>query len=293
MSSVTIRTPAKLNLGLEVIAPRTDGYHDLCTIYQAISIYDELKICQHNEFAYVSDPRIPEHLDLARSAMTAGVEKSSWSGRVRLIKLIPIAAGLGGGSSDAALILRMINSDNTGINLNRKAASIGADVPFFVIGGTALATGIGDILQPIDTPNLWFVVVVPDLEIAGKTARLFQGLQSIDFSDGTRVRALAQSINEWNSDLPATFPNAFERQMREFPEVDEAWKLLDHIAGRVALSGAGPAMYSWHASEDEALNVASQLEPNHRFRVLVARAVGPHCDDPTLRAFKGVLESAS
>src|SRR5690606_24555329 len=107
MNRVTIRVPAKLNLGLEVLRRRDDGYHDLATIFQAIDLLDDFSVEPADEREYCGGARMPPDSDIARRAYLVIGSERSWTGRITVRKQIPIAGGLGGGSSDAGLAVRL------------------------------------------------------------------------------------------------------------------------------------------------------------------------------------------
>ncbi len=290
MSPLTARTPAKLNLGLEIASRRADGYHEIWTIFQSITIYDELSFEPSPVFAYDSDPSIDAATDLARPIFEAAALRHGWRGQLRASKSIPVAAGLGGGSSDAALALRLdASAARRGVD-HVAAARIGADVPFFVHGGTALATGIGEQLEPLETPDIWFVVHVPPISITDKTRTLFQGLVPADFSIGGTVRRIAQGLSGYSA-LPETLPNAFHRQMAAFPDYARAWNALDALAGRVALSGAGPALYSWHESHADARRICAALESSLSGATYLCRSSPRHQDEQEIQRLARALAS--
>ncbi len=287
MKPAFVRTPAKLNLGLEVVGRRPDGYHDLVTVFQAIDLYDELHAMPGVEFRYDGDPSLGSSDDIARPILETAARQQHWTGRLELRKRIPISAGLGGGSSDAALALRIAMFGQSADEIRALAASLGADGPFFVEGGTALGTGIGEQLERLPQPLLWFVIVTPQIEIRDKTTTLYAGLIADDFSSGDSVRDFARGLSErarpepvaenlhWAVRAMEHLPNSFGRQMLVFPAVCEAWKDLESLAGRVALSGAGPTVYSWHASYEEARGVYERMEKTGRL-VHVARTIERH-----------------
>lgn len=289
MHSVTVRVPAKLNLGLEVLRRRPDGYHELATIFQAIDIYDEFTVEPAGALEYHGDPRIPAGGDIARRAFLELGRERGWTGAISVHKQIPIAGGLGGGSSDAALPLRLAALADPSFDAHERARVIGADVPFFLRGGTALGRGIGDVLEPLPTPPWWFVIAVPEVQIERKTAALFAGLRPDDFSDGWRVEALARQLRAGDRSLPPELPNAFARQVFEYPQAAALRDALLQLAGRVALSGAGPSLFSWHDARDDAERVAGELGTSTSAPVFVARALGPHGDESDLAAFLRVL----
>lgn len=280
-----LRTPAKLNLGLEIVRKRPDGLHDLATVFQAVDIYDELRLYPASEFAYTSDPAIAPEDDLVRPIIEQAAEEQGWTASLALTKGIPIAAGLGGGSSDAALALRLRHARSAHGRTVDLAARIGADVPFFLRGGTARGEGIGELLTPLPTPDLWFVVHTPDVRLERKTRSLFQGLIAGDFTDGSAVDAISSILRSGSETLPDALPNAFERQMREVSVVATAWRELRSLSGRVALTGAGPSIYSWHRTRAEARAIAVDARSALGRRTFLCRAIPEHDDREQLLAF--------
>ena len=279
-------TPAKLNLGLEIVGRREDCYHEVRTILQAVSIYDELLLKQARGFMYKSDPGVSASEDLARPILERAAARHRWSGQLESRKSIPVAAGLGGGSSDAALALRLAAAAS-GISPSiEDATAVGADVPFFLSGGTALASGIGEELRRLPTPRLWFVVNVPPLAIKNKTRTLFQGLLPEDMSDGTAVERLSRDLGQLTRDGGVReLPNAFLRQMLKHAEVRRAWQTMIDVSGCASLSGAGPSVFSWHGSEAEAEDVAArarELLPGMTFQ---CAAIPVHSDEATVALF--------
>ena len=163
MSSVTVRAPAKINLGLSVGGPRADGFHDVATAYHAISLHDELVAAASEELsvAVTTADGIPlddvpqDSSNLAVAAALALAERAGVEPLVRLhiTKSIPVAGGMAGGSADAAAALVACDALwQTGLSrseLAELAAALGSDVPFSLVGGTALGTGRGEVLTPV------------------------------------------------------------------------------------------------------------------------------------------------
>jgi 4-diphosphocytidyl-2-C-methyl-D-erythritol kinase len=253
-------TPAKVNLGLEVVGRRPDGYHELVTILQTVSLYDAFEWKATGEpFEYVGPSGVPAESDLVRRALDSAPDRDGWTGRLRAIKRIPVAAGMGGGSAGAALALRLAFPDDSDDALEARAVALGADVPFFIRGGTALATGTGATLAPIVTPRLWLVLLSPPLDLPEKTPQLYRGLQPGDFTDGANVRDITERIGR-GEPLPQTLPNAFARQLLEYPVVRYACdRLVKAGASVVAVSGAGPTLFTPVASYREAVGIAERL----------------------------------
>jgi 4-diphosphocytidyl-2-C-methyl-D-erythritol kinase len=257
-----IRAYAKVNLTLEVLRRRDDGYHDVASVVHTISLADELYIEPAEEIVTLDDNLV------ARAAhMLAAATHTRPAARLRLHKRIPIAAGLGGGSSDAASTLVGLNRLwKTRLDypaLLRLAAELGSDVPFFIRGGAALMSGRGEQLRAL--PPLigqWLVLAVPEQSLPDKTARLYRALQPNDFSSGAASAALASRLEQGQSLVGVPLVNAFERAARaEFEGLNAQWAALERTCGvRFHLSGAGPALFALVANSVTAREMADRVE---------------------------------
>src|SRR5436190_8446884 len=176
---IRLPAPAKINLFLEITGKRADGYHTLETVFQTVSLADELTFSLQTELTLTcSDPRLPTDesnlvMRAARGLREALKEKRG--ARISLKKIIPTGAGLGGGSSDAATTLlalqKLWRRSLSTSRLARLAASLGADVPFFLKKGLCVATGIGDRLKPLRRlPRTSLVLVYPGFGVSTKAA---------------------------------------------------------------------------------------------------------------------------
>jgi len=170
------QSPAKVNLFLRVLGKRADGYHDILSLMQRISLCDEMSFALRGDGIVVRCPgsSLPEDrgniVYRAAEGMLADVPGHTGV-EIVIHKKIPVAAGLGGGSSNAATTLvtlnEMMGTPYSTEELMEMGARLGADVPFFIFGRTALASGIGDRLEPVeDIPRLWFVLVNPGFEVS-------------------------------------------------------------------------------------------------------------------------------
>lgn len=267
MSNLTIRAPAKLNLGLEVLGVRADGYHDIATILQAVSIFDDLTLrpSTHLELTCsLSELAGPSNLALVaaqRLQRQAAVESGA---SIHLTKGIPAAAGLGGASSDAAATLiaarQLWRID--GVDIGALAARLGSDVPFFLTGGTALATGRGDQLGALPGPEtLWFVVVSPTLDIERKTATMYTALGPDDMTGGETINRQADRLRDGATIDPTLLVNAFYRPLiAQHPALRPIARAMTGAgAPFVALSGAGPSHYTALSTADDARHLATSL----------------------------------
>lgn len=175
-ASITIKAPGKLNLHLRITGKRTDGYHEIESLFVPVALWDTLNISKAKKGLKVickgrELPEGPENL--VYQAARSFFEKTGIRGgaRISLVKEIPISSGLGGGSSDAAATLKGLNTlwdgPLPGKDLEKLALSLGADVPFFLFHGPAIARGIGELLEPVrDFPLFWYVIVSPVLAVS-------------------------------------------------------------------------------------------------------------------------------
>jgi 4-diphosphocytidyl-2-C-methyl-D-erythritol kinase len=284
---IEIDAPAKLNLGLEVISRRDDGFHEIATIFLTIDLYDRLTLSRSDELELsCNDAALAGEDNLAlRALQLLHAETSPRGGaRIHLCKRIPAAAGLGGASSDAAAALlagrELWQQDVSDARLHGLAARLGSDVPFFLHGGCAVGRGRGDLLEPLPLPaHLRFVVVVPEVRIPAKTASLYARLSTEDFSDGSLIATQVARLRSGRAPDLALLGNAFARPLYAMvPELADLPSIMrDAGAESVAVSGAGPAHYAVEATEAQAERVATHLRDRlgDHAQVFLARPVAP------------------
>ena len=244
--------PAKINWTLEVLRRREDGYHEVRTVMQTIDLCDELEFgAGEGVRLEVDGPHEATEDDLVLRAAALLDEGRGRGAQMRLTKWIPVAAGLGGGSSDAAAALRALN-DRRGLSrsaqeLSELAAEIGSDVPFFLCGGTALVEGRGERVTPLpDAAQTWLVLLVPPLQLPDKTRRMYAALAEADFTDGSRTERFVEVIRERRAVEDGDLYNVFERAAYAVFEELDAYReaLLGAGAQSVHLAGAGPALFA-------------------------------------------------
>ena len=267
-----LRAHAKVNLALEVLGRRPDGFHELATVLQTVDLHDRLTLEPAPALSLsCSRPDLEGEGNLALRAgrllrEAYGVHEGA---RIRLEKGIPVASGLGGGSADGAGALVGL-ARLWGLGLDRQALHplaerLGSDVPFFLYGGTALAEGRGERITPLPPAHpLWFVVVVPPIPVPpDKTARVFARVRPSHYSDGSRVRELVACLRAGRLPTPDLLHNALEGPAQSaFPALEEYRRaLLRAGASAVHLSGAGPALFSLVSGPEEGWEV---LEGLHR-----------------------------
>jgi 4-diphosphocytidyl-2-C-methyl-D-erythritol kinase len=261
------KAPAKINLFLRVLRKRTDGYHDISSLLQKITRYDELtftlKPVGINLACPGSDLPTSEDNLVFRAAQSIFAYTDYPSGvEIKLIKKIPLAAGLGGGSSDAATTLIALN-EICSLGLKKRdlmmlGAKLGADVPFFIFGNTALASGIGDKLKTVQNmPELNFVLINPQFQLSTKTVyeniNLRLTSQKINYSI-PRFFALGDVIRELHNDLE-------EVSLKLHPELNNLKQiLLCHGALGALMSGSGPTVFGIFPDEKSAKKAVRAVE---------------------------------
>lgn len=250
--AVRVRAPAKVNWTLEVLGKRPDGYHEVRTVLQTIDLADSVTLTPaSNLYLTCSDAALASEANLAYRA-AARLREASGAPAGALIaieKRIPVAAGLGGGSSDAAATLRGLRAlwglSIADGQLAALAAELGSDVPFFLRGGTALATGRGESITPLpDIPRRAITVAWPDTPVrADKTARTYAALRPEHYSNGSCSEALVARLRASEPLRDDDLCNAFEAVLAEAnPEAAAAFERARGL-GRGHLCGSGPALF--------------------------------------------------
>lgn len=264
MGSV-IRSPGKINLWLEVLRKRADGYHDLSSLMLPIEVYDllEVELCGGPGVTVSCDhPKVPsDERNLAWKAADLYLRTigSGEGVQIHLEKHIPVAAGLGGGSSNAASVLVALNGlfgnalDTEA--LRALAATLGADVPFFIGGRPALATGIGDRLEEVPgVPDYPLVLINPPLEVS--TAWVYKSLQLTRGASHIRLHSFQDQpwrLDQvlWNDLEPVT--------MARHPHLSAMKEWLSNRGALGALmSGSGPTLFGVFSDSDAAARVGEQ-----------------------------------
>lgn len=258
----TYLSPAKLNLGLKITGKRDDGYHLLKTVFCLIDLYDEvnIQITDNGKISLIEHQQAwPFYDDLSYKAAVLLQEYSgvSYGANIKLHKTIPSGAGLGGGSSNAATILLVLNK-LWDINLSKDeliklGVSLGADVPFFIYGKNALATGVGEILTPIEVPEQYFVLVKPSFHIP--TKNIFSHL-NIDFTQvDDKTITTDCLINTKENDL-------FTVATKLYPQLLNLANDLSKY-GNPVMTGSGSVMYLSFIDKNVAKKVAKILENSY------------------------------
>jgi 4-diphosphocytidyl-2-C-methyl-D-erythritol kinase len=264
--------PAKLNLFLHVTGRRSDGYHDLQTVFQLIDLADDIHI-QVRSDGLIERPTgpegVPPEADLMVKAARAlqAATATGFGATLSVTKRIPMGGGLGGGSSDAATVLVALNHLwKCGLNEGDLAAigvKLGADVPVFVRGRSAWAEGRGERLTPIELPETWFALVHPQVHVP--TAAVFQAPELTRNSPPITMGGFLQSGGR----------NDFEPVVRRrYPEVARALDWLGHFAP-ARLTGTGSCIFAPCAASDEAQDIVMRVPAPWRVMVVRGMNVSP------------------
>ena len=287
MADDTLSIPAyaKINLSLEVIGRRDDSYHEVVTILRTVDLADTVTLRPADGLTVTCDDATLSGKDnivwnaalvLARQA---GVSPNA---HITIEKRIPVAAGLGGGSADAAAALRGLNV-LWGLNLPDAelasvAGSLGSDVPFLLTGGAALGPGRGDQIEQLSAVETTRVLLVaPDGTISRKTPTLYGALTPDDYSDGEQTRRLADSATLATASLTSdSCRNVFTRAALEiFPGLNDVWERVAAVTEfPPCLSGAGPAFFCMPSDETEQATVAAALQNTGATAYLI-RTINP------------------
>jgi 4-diphosphocytidyl-2-C-methyl-D-erythritol kinase len=266
--------PAKINWTLEVLGRRDDGYHELRSVLQTISLCDQVTVAESDETRLTLSGHVSGLHGLTGEqnlAYKAYQVLAAELGRhepvaISIEKQIPVAAGLGGGSSDAAAVVRaLLTLWGEEVPRQRRrdlAAQLGSDVPFFVECGTVMAAGRGEQLTVLsEAPRKEIVVIARSDADPGKTAAMFAALQPGDYLDGSRSIALASLFNHRIAYGDRQLANSFDRAARErFADLEGDITALEDATGHKGqVAGAGPSVYAALDDEDRARWAANRL----------------------------------
>ena len=285
--STTVRAAAKINLHLGVGRVRDDGFHPLDTVYQAISLYDDVAVSEADEDAltvrgapFIDVRDIP--LDATNIALR-GVAEVACGGahRVHIEKQIPVAGGMAGGSADAAAALlahdRLHGLDQPDAVLLEQAARLGSDVPFSLVGGTARGRGRGELVEPIEDGGAWWWVVVP-AAVGLSTPDVYRHFDLLSPDAPTTPAEPVELLAALASGEPVRLARALRNDLQE-PAIHlrpELGTLIEEgeAAGalRGIVSGSGPTCVFLCDSQAGSMEVVAALSATHD---VVLPAVGP------------------
>jgi len=258
--------PAKLNLMLHITGQRDDGYHELQTVFQFIDFFDELKFNIRNDnqlFRFCENFAVPENEDIIIRAAKLLQEKfrnknpeseKKLGADIHLQKNIPMGAGLGGGSSDAATTLVALNTLwQTQFTIDELAGMglvLGADVPVFVRGFAAFGEGVGEKLTPFSPPEGWYLVLIPPVHVS--TKEIFSNPQLT--RDCSTIKICDLSRREWrNVCTPVVLKN--------YPLVSQAIEIIGEHS-KACMSGTGASVFASFATKAQAEEVLRKIREN-------------------------------
>ncbi len=269
---ITRKAYAKINLGLDVVGKRDDGYHLVRMIMQNVDIFDTLTFKDNSDGEirlFSESGKIPldgSNLICRVAALLKEKYKVDRGVDITLEKRIPVAAGMAGGSTDAAAAFMALN-DLWGLGLGKEelcelAVSLGADIPYCIVGGTALSEGIGEVLTPIkDVPECFLVIAKPDIDVS--TGWVYGELDRTDITDHPDINGIRNAIE--NGDLEGMcqrIGNVLESvTVSRYQVITEIERILeDNGAVRAFMTGSGPTVYAVYREKERAMEGLQALK---------------------------------
>ncbi|MDP6056572.1 MAG: 4-(cytidine 5'-diphospho)-2-C-methyl-D-erythritol kinase [Dehalococcoidia bacterium] len=262
-SSISEKAFAKVNLTLEILGKRRDGYHNLASVMQTVDLFDSITFTGSDDVVVTCDDgAISPEINLATKSARVLQERTGITNgaTISIEKHIPVSAGLGGGSTDAAAALRGLNRlwklGLSNDELTEIAADVGSDVPFLIRGGTALVQGRGEEVTPITAAKIpRFLILTPEVDLENptvKTASVFSHVNESMFTHGNLTHKLAARVRSGGDCPPEFFFNQFGTIADElFPGWGEERDRLIMLGARdVMLCGAGPSMFTVPPSKE-------------------------------------------
>jgi len=262
----TYLAPAKVNLGLSVRGLRVDGYHELHTVMVPLAVGDDLEIAPAPELSLrVEGADLPgDGRNLVYRAARAYLAAAGEPGgaAITLHKRLPLASGLGGGSSDAATtLMALARLFPAGVDLAALALSLGADVPFFLLGQAALAQGVGEVLTPLPVPRSFLVLVNPGVEVSARDAYAWLDAEE-DFTPPLEVEAILAALADGR---PVPYLNALQAPVaaRHAPVRAALAALAETGLRSPLMSGSGATCFALAPSDDAAHDAARLLRARY------------------------------
>jgi len=274
MNQITLEAPAKINLYLDVLGKRPDGYHDLKMIMQTVSLYDEIRLKKiHTGIELTVDASIPtgeKNTAYKAAKLMIDTFKIKSGVGIQIKKSIPIGAGLAGGSADAAAVIKGMNElfdlCQNQEHLAQLGKKIGADVPFCVTSGTAIAEGIGEVITPLDKfVEVNIVMVKPDF--SASTAYVFGKYIKDDYGVKPDIEKLINSMKNHDiKDVGKCLYNALETVTAiEYPVINEIKANFLKLGAEGSLmSGSGSTVYGIFENTEKAIFAYNQMEQKYK-----------------------------
>jgi len=277
MDRITEKSCAKLNLSLDVLSRRADGYHDLSMVMCSVEVHDDVTVSLRSDGVVASESNLPwlprDDRNLAvkaARAFFAATDQPELGADIRMFKRVAVGAGMAGGSGNAAAVLRALNTlTGAGLGadeLRRIALDVGSDVPYCVQGGVALARGRGEELTPLpNLPESWIVICKPTFSVS--TGELFHRLDGRTLRAHPDTAGLVEALRA--GDLPGVarrMYNVFEDVLpRNCAEVFSIrGRLLDHGALGAVMTGTGSAVFGLFDSHAAAQKTHTALKTQYR-----------------------------
>ena len=260
METIKLFSPAKINLGLWVIGKRSDGYHEIITLYREIPFYDEI-IIREGPLRVETNIGIPQEENYVYKGL---VEFQRRLNReidltIYIHKNIPVGSGLGGGSSNLAIVMKKVNellgNPLTEEELTELVSNISADAPFFLIGGTAVGRGKGEILEPVECLISGDItLVIPS--VSAETGKVYKSLMEEEFVLETYAEEKIKQILQGEKQA---IENILGEKAKElYPEIGEVCRFVEYLGFQPFVSGSGSAVYFFGKAPEE-LKKASSL----------------------------------
>ena len=271
MHSIVIKAMAKVNLGLDVLRRRENGYHDVKMVMQTVNLYDTLTITKREDTQIVITTNVGElplsedNLIYKAAKLLFETVKKECGAEIHLDKQIPIAAGMAGGSTDAAATLLGLNAlYEFGMDKEQLAdigVKIGADVPYCIYGGTYLSEGIGEVLTKLpDAPDCYVVIAKPGIGVS--TKYVYENLHIETVNDHPDVDGMIDAIKAGSLDkVAAKMANILETvTVKRYPEIAKMKTCLEEAGAEKALmSGSGPTVFGIFKEEETAKKALDEL----------------------------------
>lgn len=289
MNSITVNAYAKINLGLDVLRKRPDGYHDVCMIMQSLDLHDIItiqktdtgRIMLNTNLSYLPHDR--NNLGFKAAELFLKTISSSAGLEITLEKHIPVAAGLAGGSSDAAAVLKALNilfqAGLTEEELKKLGVRLGADVPYCVMLGTALSEGIGEVLTPLKSmPDCYILLVKPDISVSTKF--VYENLclkNNICHPDIPAMRAFLETGDLVS--LTKTMDNILQTVTeKKYPIITDIKNRMRELGALTSvMSGSGPTVFGIFDNQSSAEGAVAYFRKHRQFgkQVFLTRPYQP------------------
>ena len=257
---------AKINLGLEILNKRNDGFHSIKTIMTKISLFDEIDIRKSSKNSVIQ-AGIDEENNLVTNILNFMQDKYfDEKLEINIRKNIPYSSGLGGGSSNSASVIKGLN-EFLRLNLDSKemfdiALKFGSDIPFFLSSSSAMVQGRGEVIRFIEKPNInYLLLICPNINLENKTRKVFNKLEN--FTNGETQENLLNKIKS-NIKITESLFNGLEKSaFLVFDELSEIKDILSELSlPNISMSGAGPSFFSIIDNENQGMNYLEKVKRN-------------------------------